>query len=383
MLARLSRTLGFWSASLVAVVLAGATVPAVRAGEAERHYLYVAAPGIRNYLEFGGAGILVFDMSQGHRFVRRIETPASQAAKPENIKGICANASTGRLYFTTLTRLYCLDLCTDRTLWERALPGGCDRLAITPDGKLLFVPSLEGDHWNIVEAYQGEVVNKIVTKSGAHNTICSIDGSRVYMAGLRSRMLTVVDTQTQEVVQPTGPFDAPIRPFTVNAARTLCFVCVNDCLGFEVGDLTTGKKLHRVKVQNFKKGTPKRHGCPSHGVGMTPDEREIWVVDGPNSHVHVFDATVMPPRQTVSIPLREQPGWVMFSLDGRHAYPSTGEVIDTKTKKIVAALQDEKGREVHSEKMVEIVFEGDRVIRTGDQFGVGRAGQKRSTPDRP
>ena len=51
----------------------------------------------------------------------------------------------------------------------------------------------------------------------------------------------------------------------------------------------------------------------------------------------------MPPKQTTSIKLREQPGWVTFSLDGKYAYPSTGEVIDTATKKIVAALTDEKG----------------------------------------
>jgi hypothetical protein len=341
--------------------------------EKERHLLYVAAPGIRNYLEFGGAGILVFDMDQGHRFVKRIETPASEAAKPENIKGVCANAVTQRLYFTTLSKLYCLDLRTDKTLWEKALPGGCDRLAMTPDGKLLYVPSLEGDHWNVVDGASGEVVKKIEIKSGAHNTVCSLDGSQVYLAALRLPTLSVVDPKTQEVVRTVGPFTASIRPFTVNAAKTLCFVNVNDCLGFEIGDLKTGKMLHRVEVANFKKGTPKRHGCPSHGVGLTPDEKEVWVVDGPNSHLHVFDATVMPPKQTDSIKLREQPGWVTFSLDGRYAYPSTGEVIDTKTKKILVALQDEKGREVHSEKLVEVVFKGDAVVRTGDQFGLGRA----------
>ena len=360
-------------AALVLLATPALSAPAAEATNKERHLLYVAVPGIRNYLQFGGAGILVFDMDRGHRFVKRIETPASQAAKPENIKGICANAITQRLYFTTLTKLYCLDLRTEKTLWGKALPGGCDRLSITQDGRLLYVPSLEGPHWNVVDAGNGEVIRRIELKSGAHNTICSLDGSQAYLAGLRSRILSVVDTKTQEVVQSVGPFDGPIRPFTVNAAKTLCIVNVNDCLGFEIGDLTTGKMLYRVEVQNFPKGTPKRHGCPSHGVGLTPDEKEIWVVDGPNSHVHVFDATIMPPRQTVSIKLREQPGWVTFSLDGRYAYPSTGEVIDTKTKKILVGLQDEKGRQVHSEKMVEIVFDGDKVARTGDQFGLGRA----------
>jgi len=89
--------------------------------------------------------------------------------------------------------------------------------------------------------------------------------------------------------------------------------------------------------------------------------------------MHVFDATVMPPKQTVSIALREQPGWITFSLDGRLAYPSTGEVIDTQSKKIVAALMDEKGRQMHSEKVVEIFFKDGVPVRAGDQFGLGRA----------
>src|SRR5262245_2936036 len=99
----------------------------------ERHYLYVVAPGIRNYLEFGGAGILVFDMDKNHAFVKRIETPASKIKEPENIKGVCANAGTGKLYFSTPKRLACLDLVTEKTLWEKELPGGCDRMSITPD----------------------------------------------------------------------------------------------------------------------------------------------------------------------------------------------------------------------------------------------------------
>jgi hypothetical protein len=163
-----------------------------------------------------------------------------------------------------------------------------------------------------------------------------------------------------------------VRPFTINAAQTLCFVNVNDLLGFEVGDLKGGGMLHRVQVSGFEKGPVKRHGCPSHGVGLTPDEKELWLSDGPNSRMHIFDATVMPPRQVETIALRDQPGWVTFSMDGAFAYPSTGEVIDTATRRIVTTLQDETGRQVQSEKVVEVAIAGGKPARTGDQFGLGR-----------
>jgi DNA-binding beta-propeller fold protein YncE len=194
----------------------------------------------------------------------------------------------------------------------------------------------------------------------------------VYLAGLKSPMLSIADPRSHAVVRTVGPFGNVIRPFTVNGAQTRCFVNVNDLLGFEVGDLTTGKMLHRVEVRGFEKGPTKRHGCPSHGVALTPDERELWMTDAANTRVHVFDATMMPPVQVTSIVLRDQPGWITFGIDGRYAYPSTGDIVDTRTRRVVATLTDEEGRAVQSEKMLEVVFAGGRPVAAGDQFGIGR-----------
>jgi DNA-binding beta-propeller fold protein YncE len=347
--------------------------PAASRHASERHFLYVAAPGIRNYVEHGGVGILVFDIDAGYRFVKRIPTfEVKPGEAPENVKGIAASASTGRLYVTTQKRLAAFDLLTDTMLWNRTYEGGCDRLAISPDGRLLYVPSFEGPHWHVLDALSGDVLAKVVTDSGAHNTVYGADGRRVYLAGLKSPMLFMADPKTHTIVSRVGPFGNVIRPFTVNGAQTLCFVNVNDLLGFEVGDLKTGKVLHRVEVAGYQKGPVKRHGCPSHGVGLTPDERELWLTDAANSSLHVFDATTLPPKQVASIKLRDQPGWVTFSLDGRHAYPSTGEIVDTATRRVVATLTDEAGRAVQSEKLLEVVFADGKPARTGDQFGVGR-----------
>jgi DNA-binding beta-propeller fold protein YncE len=345
-------------------------LPAVAADE--KRLLYVASPGVRNYVECGGVGLLVFDISNGHRFVKRIPTfPEVGGKEPENVKGIVASARTGRLYVSTPQRLGAFDLATERMLWSRTYEGGCDRMAISPDGKQLYVPSFEGPHWTVVDGATGAVIDTIVTNSGAHNTIYGPGGRLAYLAGLKSPMLNVADGATRRVVKQIGPFGNAIRPFTVNGSETLVFVNVNALLGFEVGDLQTGRLLHRVEVDGYKQGPVKRHGCPSHGVALTPDEKELWLADGANETVHVFDATVMPPRKVASIKLRDQPGWVTFSIDGQYAYPSTGDVIDTRTRQVVATLADETGRAVQSEKLLEIVFSGGRPVRVGDQFGLG------------
>ncbi len=60
------------------------------------------------------------------------------------------------------------------------------------------------------------------------------------------------------------------------------------------------------------------------------------------------------------------PGWVTFSLDGKYAYPSSGEVIDVKTRRVLSTLKDEFYNSVGSEKMVEVDFEGGKAVRAGD-----------------
>lgn len=344
----------------------------IEAEEAVHRYLYVATPGVRNYLEYGGHGLLVFDIDNGHKFVRRIPTGGiKRDGSPINVKGICGSAKTGRIYISTIEQLMCYDLHTDRLFWERRYDGGCDRMSISPDGKVIYQPSFEKGHWHVLDALSGDVLARIEPNSRAHNTVFGPDGKECYLAGLGSPLLTVADATKHEAVRTVGPFSHNIRPFTVNGSQTLVFVCVNDCLGFEIGDLKTGEKLHRVEVQGYEMGPVKRHGCPSHGIGMTPDESEIWVCDAHNQKMHVFDATVMPPRQVASLDCRDEPGWIAFSIDGTLAYPSSGDIYDVRTRKIVGHLTDEAGRAVGSEKLLEVDFQAGNVVAVGNQFGVG------------
>jgi hypothetical protein len=340
-----------------------------------QRFLYVASPGVRDYLEWGGHGVLVFDIDEKHRFVKRIRLDGygiDEKGKVLNVKGICANAAARRLYVSTLKQLLCIDLMTDKVAWQKTFDLGCDRMSISPDGKVIYLPSLENKSWYVVDAETGNEIKRLELNSKSHNTVIGLDGKRAYLAGLGSPYLSVASTVDHAVETTVGPFSNFVRPFTINAAQTRVFANVNGLLGFEIGDLSHHKVLDRIEVKGYQVGKPKRHGCPSHGIALSPDERELWLCDSFNSCIHIFDATVSPPRQGPSIALREEPGWVTFSLDGAFAYPSTGEVIEAKTRTIVATLSDEEGRPVQSEKMMEIDFADGKPVQTGDQFGLGR-----------
>jgi DNA-binding beta-propeller fold protein YncE len=376
----------------------------------ERDLLYVASPGSADTLNL--PGVYVFDVRDNFRFIKRIPTfeyPAWQDPElVDEVKGFAIHAGTARMYLGTLTGLSAFDLITEKLVYKRDMPEGCcDRLAVSPDGKILYVPELGAirtqrkDGWQVIEAATGKTITKIATEDthGSHNTIYSLDGSRVFMGPLNSSYLVVADTKTHTIVQRVGPFSPPppnigyppnalssIRPFTVNGRGTLVFVNVNGLRGFEVGDVTTGKVLHRVEVQGWGPWTRQTihgEGNASHGIAMSPDEKEIWVTDNVTNNLHVFDATVMPPRQmtSVQLPHRLGPGevemlaypyWVSFGLDGKYVFASTGDVIDAATKKVIGHLLDDNGRPVRSEKMIEVLWStAGKALRASDQFGRG------------
>jgi DNA-binding beta-propeller fold protein YncE len=336
-----------------------------------KRYLYVAVPGIRDYLGYGGHGILVFDINDHHRFVRRIATKGFHPDNtPSNVKGIAVSIALNSIFISTIESLQRIDLHTDKLVWEKTFEGGCDRMAISPDGKTMYLPSFEKNFWNVVDCNTGDIIKKIEVHKRAHNTIYGPSGRFVYLDDIASPWLYVADAKKHELVNKVGPFANFVRPFTIDGRETLVYATVDSLLGFEVGDLSTGKKLAHVEVEGWNMGPVRRHGNPSHGIALTPDEKEIWLADGHNMRVHVFSAAE-PYQQLTTIPVQDMPGWITFSIDGKYVYPSSGEVIETKTRKIISTLQDEFHNSVASEKMVEIHFEGKRAVKAGDQFGIG------------
>src|SRR5437667_11326269 len=92
-------------------------IPIHAASIAEQQLLYVASPGTRNYVEYGGVGILVFDIDNGYKFMRRIPTwDVPQGKEPENVKGIAASGKTGRVYVTSLNRMIAIDAVSGKQI---------------------------------------------------------------------------------------------------------------------------------------------------------------------------------------------------------------------------------------------------------------------------
>src|SRR5262249_48741686 len=165
-----------------------------------RRYLYFSSPDASQQEGRSGNGILVFDIDNGHKFVRRIDLPIFK----EGIRGLTGNLKTHRLYFSTSNhRLGAFDLETEKTVWEKTYEAGCDRSSITLDGKKIYAPTGWWDNaadggFLVVNAENGELIKRIKVGPQAHNSIVSLDGRFVYLC--TSTMLTVFDTRDDKMV---------------------------------------------------------------------------------------------------------------------------------------------------------------------------------------
>ncbi len=370
-----------------------------------RDLLYVTANGTAyvppHHL---GVGILVYDVANGFKFVKRIPTwdvPVSQ--RPELVVGIGASPATGLLYVTTPTRVAAFDLLSDTLAWEQTYDGQCcEMIAVSPDGETLYLNSYYKSHMYAADAKTGTLIQKVEYSASfkggrverAHNINWSPDGSKVFMSGSgpNDNHITVADPTTHTMVKAIGPFTDSVRQFTTNGNGSLLFANTVGLCGFEVADVASGMVKHRVTCPGDWKAKvekdpdfPLGHGAPSHGIGMTADETEIWVADGVNSSVHVFDATVMPPKHKASVKTRMQPYHLGLSLDDKYVFSASGDVIDAQTKKVIAVLKDEYGRDVSSEKFIQATF-GDsgawarqppsgKMLRANERFGKGQVGK--------
>jgi hypothetical protein len=137
----------------------------------------------------------------------------------------------------------------------------------------------------------------------------------------------------------------------------VAFVTQRGLLGVRVLDLQTNRMLYVTHFKGFTWNPRFGPDPPSHGLSLAPDRPELWVLDAPNSVVHVFDVSELPSRPPqaledvrLSRPISgdENPctracsriGSLLHGADGRFVYVGdAGDVIDTRTREVVANLE--------------------------------------------
>jgi DNA-binding beta-propeller fold protein YncE len=334
------------------------------------HYEYVAADG----------KLYVYNIDKRPSLVARAALPGV-----DEIRGIGASAATGMLYVSYggfpdgIGHLLEFNLYQRKIVYDRGYRFGIDSFDISHDGRLIFMPTGEntsGDTWHVLAATTGKIVGAIAAGRSPHDTVVGANGQHVFLGGASDRYLYEADaTHPWKIVGRMGPLrpggPPGVRPFAINAQDTLAFTTANRYLGFQVSDIATGRVLYTVPVPGFNIPPTYTQSAASHGIGLSPDQRYLWLVDEPNRAVHEFDISALPRKAPVLVAtmhVSSRPGWLNLSRDGRYLLVgNAGNVIDTPTRKTVATI----GALAGSRYNIEVDWSGPRVCAAYPRESLG------------
>jgi YVTN family beta-propeller protein len=233
-----------------------------------------------------------------------------------------------------------IDPRTDKIIQRMEVGPAPNQLAVTPDGKLAYVPCSDG-YWDIVDLDQRKVIKRVFTGGRPHNTLCSRDGKHVYLAPMGApKKVTILDTSTQEIAGEL-PFSDSVRPIALTADEKRFFANVDGLIGIEVADVAARKKIHRIAAHLPE--AQRKVASRSHGLCIRPDQKEIWECDVEHHDVHVYDITGDKPKQIATIPIGTRIYWLTFRPDGKTCYVAARganavAAVDTATKKVTKRI---------------------------------------------
>jgi hypothetical protein len=363
------KSLGLLSA-LAGLVIA--TIPAAHAGENIQRRLYAVNQSAKDR-----GSISVYDIDAGHRLIKTITTVPGV----RNVRGVAASAVTGKLYVAYLNaadvgKIYCLNVQDEVIVWNRAVDPGVDRLAINPNGQLLYVPTGEdgtADYINVLDAVTGDLVRKVYFSKRSHDTLYPLSGPvfQTTKAEDGSGNYMYLIDPTSYAVSQIGRYSGILGPYSVDSASRYAVNNVTGLWGMQVADLKTGK----IVTAPIADHPPGDSGL-LHGIGWTPDQNEVWQSSAWNDpHVYIWDMRdPMSPVLKQRLALKSARGshWLTFTVTGDYCYvaPNTHsgdatEIFDARTHASVGAIGS-------SEDLLEIDFADGKITQVGDQYGIGR-----------
>ena len=252
-----------------------------------------------------------------------------------------------------------VDRRSGQILKKVALSARPNNLAMTKDGSRVLVGIREASGAvDVIDTSTLTRTKSIPVNGSVHNVFVTPDGKYAVSGSIEGKAATVIDLQSQEAVW-TVKFDRSVRPmaFDINAdgSTRRIFVQLSGFNGFAVVDFAKRTEVARIKLPDQPNGfgtAEGRTGTPSHGIGVAPDGKSLWV----NSTI--ANATFKYSLPDLSLvgyvalpevhplahrPTGSVPEWITFTPDGKRVYISNSaarsiSAIDTEAMKVIALI---------------------------------------------
>lgn len=252
-----------------------------------------------------------------------------------------------------------IDRASGEIVKKVRLSGRPNNLTITKDGGrvLVGIRGLPGAV-DVIDTSSLTLAKTIPINRSIHNIYVTPDGKYAVAGSIESKSATVIDLQTEQVAWEVK-FDDGVRPMAFDSnpdgSTRRIFVQLSNLNGFAVVDFARHEEVARVKFPDQPGGygaTEVRLNTPSHGIGVAPNGKSLWVASTVANAVFKYSLpelnllgyVSMPEVQPLDRPPTSSvPEWITFTPDSSVVYISNSgaasvSAVDTKAMKRITDI---------------------------------------------
>jgi YVTN family beta-propeller protein len=283
--------------------------------------------------------------------IRGIELPHGINFSPDGSRVYVSNESESMLDV--------VDRGSGQITKKIELSGRPNNITVAKDGRrvLVGIRTLPGAV-DVIDTTSLTRVKTIPVNRSVHNIYVTPDGKYAVVGSIESKSATIIDLATDEVAWEVA-FDRGVRPMAFeanpNGSTRRIFVQLSGFHGFAVVDFAKRAEVARINLPGQPGGfgiLEGRTGTPSHGIGVAPDNKSLWVNSTFANAVFAYSLPDLKLLGHSALPLVHPlghpptgavPEWITFTPDSKTVYISNSgarsvSAIDTKTLKSIAVI---------------------------------------------
>jgi len=280
---------------------------------------------------------------------------------PEAMHGVNFAPDGSRVYISNESQstLDVFDRKSGKLIKQVPLSNRPNNIAVAKDGRIAVGIARGDGALDIVDPATLTVKKTIPVHGRLHNVYVTPDGKYVLAGSIPNKLLTVIDLATETVAFEVK-MSAGVRPMAIetnpDGSTKRIFAQLSDLNGFAVVDFAERKEVARIELPKPAKDFETdggRNTSPSHGIGVSPDNKTLWVTSIPNNTVVVYSLPDLKMIGHVDLPALKVAGhdpisavanWVTFTPNGKLVYVSNAGLrsvtaIDTRRMRVKKVIR--------------------------------------------
>jgi YVTN family beta-propeller protein len=209
-------------------------------------------------------------------------------------------------------------------------------LAVSSDGKRLYVVAQEANALLVVDADNKKVLNKIKVGVQPHSVILSKDGEKAYVSNQWADNVSVIDLVSQKVIDTLKTGNGPAG-LSLSADGRSLYAVNSYSSDISVIDLSNGEEVKRLAVGNNPTG-----------IKLSPEGRELYVTSR-RANIVPYGKPVVTEITVINDSIQRTNGYINMEsayLMENVAFTPAGDlgfVTLVRPKNLMPAIQVEQG----------------------------------------